>query len=380
MTNTAAQNKAALLAAIQQADGAPVHIASGLYPLAPLTITTPNTTLLFAPGATLCVPEGSKLPALLDIRADFVTVDGGTFDGGGVVGAHGIMAIRLIGSPHHITIRNCTVRNAGCAIGSYNVRHGSDWLIEGNTIEGTVQSHAIYLHGDPQEGTVSNVRVVGNTIEGAKANGIWVGNGFSDVRVSGNRVTGSGRMGIEVWGNAGGFVVSDNLIDGCGSFGLSIAGTPLTICANNIVKGARNFGIEIAACRGVALTGNIVEGVADGRIKATGISINANSHDSVGDIVITGGIISGCVAAINLCGGNYRRDSIVVSGVLMRDCVYGVRNVGYVGQKDGGGSVRHATITGNTIVCKTQGIGHSLYGGVMHDSVIEGNNVVVEKK
>lgn len=381
-TNTAVQNRDVLSRAITGAVGGEIHIAAGVYPINPLTIATPGTHLRFAPGAVLQVMPGTKYhPSFINIAADNVTIEGGEFDGSSVAGAFGIMAIRITGGSSNIVIRNCVVRNASVGIGAYNVVNCSNWLIEGCTIDTTVSSFGIFLHGNPSENhSVTGVRLINNVIRNAHDNGIWIGNKFNDVFVIANQIFDARRMGIEVWRNPEGrFVVADNIIKGCQSFGISVAGTPHTICADNIVHGATGYGIEVADSRFVTLIGNHIDTVLpkEGGTKATGISLNSPKNDILGDISIQGGIIAGCVSAINVCGGKGRRKNISISGVVINSCTYGIRNVGTLGQNDGGGSVEDFSISGCSINVTKVGIGNSLYGGLMRGGVISSNNIHV---
>lgn len=380
-TNTPTQNKDALRAAISEAAGQTLYIPDGIYPTDPLTIATDHTHLQFAPGAILQVAPDARVPGILNIQADHVTIEGGQFDGSGVVGVGGIMAIRIYGSCNHIAIRNCTVRNASVGIGSYNGFDCEDWLIEGCTIDTTVKGHGIYLHAHPSYNDgIGNVRVINNTIRNTAANGIWIGNYFANVTVSGNRILNSGRMGIECWRNPGGhFIVAGNIVNECGWMGISICDTPHTNCSGNIITNATSYGIEVAASRSVSLVGNQIESVLprEGGAKPTGIALNANTNDVLGDITIQGGIISGCYSGINVSGDRGKRDTIAITGVIIRGCIYGIHNVGMIGARDGGGVVEHLTINGCEIHASSVGIGNSLYGGVMRGAVITGNDIHV---
>lgn len=390
--NTPAQNRDALSSAITQARAVPgtasgrseIHIAPGVYPINSITISTPGTTLRFAPGAVLCVAPGSKYhPSLINIAADNVTIEGGEFDGNGIAGAYGIMAIRITGGASNVAIRNCVVRNTAVGIGAYNVVNAHDWLIEGCTIDSTVSGHGIFLHGNPgQNDSTSGVRLLGNVIRGAHDNGIWIGNRFNDVTVTGNLVTNAGRMGIEVWRNpTGRFVIAGNIVKDCGSFGISIADTSNTVCADNIVDHATGYGIEVANCHHVTLANNHIDTVStkESGAKPTGISLNSSRSDALGDVSIQGGTITGCVSAINVCGDKGLRRNISVSGVVISGCQYGIRNVGLVGEQDGGGMVEDLVISGCTINVTDVGIGNSVYGGLIRGGVIANNNIHVVK-
>lgn len=382
--NTPAQNREVLDRAIVQAAGGETYIAAGVYPINPLTIVTPGTHLRFAPGAILqVVPDTKYHPSFINIAASDVVVDGGEFDGNGVAGAYGIMAVRITGSSSNIIIRNCVVRNTSGGIGAYNVVNCSNWVIDGCTIDTTVSGYGIFLHGNPSENhSTTGVRVINNLILNTEGNGIWIGNKFADVTVTGNFIAGCGRMGIEVWRNpTGRFVIDGNVVKECRSFGISVSDTPDTICANNIVHRATGYGIEVADCRFVALTGNHIDTVLvkEDSTKPTGISLNSLTNDAVGDVSIQGGTISGCTSAINVSGGQGRRNNIAVSGVVIKDCTYGIRVVGTVGQNDGGGMVDDLAISGCTIKCSNIGIGNSVYGGLIRGGVISGNNIHVTK-
>ena len=383
-TNTPVQNRDALNKAIVYAANREVYIAPGIYPISPLTISTPGTHLRLASGVILQVAPDTKYhPSLINIAANNVTIEGGEFDGSGIVGAYGIMAIRITGSASNITIRNCVVRNTSIGIGAYNVVNCSNWVIEGCTVDTTVSGHGIFLHGNPtQNHSTTSVRLTSNVVRGAKGNGILVGNKFNDVTISGNQLYDVGRMGIEVWRNpTGRFVIADNIIKECASFGISIAGTPHTICANNIVAYATGFGIEVADSHHVVLVGNHIDTVQikPGGVKPTGISLNSLSSYELDGISIQGGTITGCVAAINICGGKGARRNISIAGVAINDCTYGIRNVGIVGQNDGGGMVEDFTINNCAIGVTDVGIGNSLYGGLMRGGVISGNNIHVSE-
>lgn len=382
--NTPAQNRDALKAAIASTTDSDIYIAPGVYSINPLTIATPGTHLRLAPGAILQIAPDTKYhPSLINIAADDVTIDGGEFDGSGVVGAYGFMAIRITGGSSNVTIRNCVVRNTSVGIGAYNVVNCSNWTIEGCTIDTTVSGHGIFLHGNPGlNHSTSGVRLLNNVIRNTKGNGIWIGNHLNDVVVSGNQIYDAGRMGIEVWRNPEGrFVIDGNVIQECGSFGISIADTPHTICNGNIVSFATGYGIEVADSRAVTILGNHVDTVVTktGGVKPTGISLNSPTNDAISDISIQGGVISGCHAAINVCGGKGKRSNIAVSGVVISACTHGIRNVGLVGQNDGGGTVEDFAISGCSINVTDVGIGNSVHGGLMRGGVVTGNNIHVVK-
>lgn len=378
-TNSSTQNRVALSDAIRAAGGNTVYVADGTYTIDPLIISTEHTHLQLAPGAILQVAPYALTPAILHIAANYVTVEGGQFDGSSAIGVAGIMAIRIYGSCSHIAIRNCTVRNASVGIGSYNGANCTDWEISGCTIDDTVKGHGIYLHGHPRDNEViTSVHVSNNTIGTTTGNGIWIGNGFADVTISGNKIFDSGRMGIECWLNPMGlFVIADNNINRCAWMGISISETPHTTCSGNIITSATSYGIEVAASRKVSLLGNQIESVLpkEGGTKPTGIALNSRTDGTLGDITITGGIISDCYAGINMCGDGGKRDTIAITGVIIRGCIAGIHNVGKIGARDGGGIVEHLTITGCIIDCHSVGIGNSLYGGVMRGGVISGNDI-----
>lgn len=379
-TNMPAINRIALSLAILEANGETVYVDAGVYAIDPLVIDTPDTHLQFAPGAILQVaPDTPLRPSILDIQASNVTVEGGQFDGSSVAGISGIMAIRIFGSCSHIAIRNCIVRNASVGIGSYNGVNCEDWEISGCIIEGTVRGHGIYLHGHPRDNDgILGVQVFNNKISGTAANGIWIGNGFAEVDVTSNQVRNAERMGIEVWRNpTGSFIIADNIVSGCGWTGISICDTPHTVCSANIITQATSYGIEVAASRSVSLVGNQIESVLprEGGSKPTGITLNSKTDGTLGDIAITGGIISDCACGINVCGDRAIRDSIAIHGVIIRDCTVGIHNVGMIGGKDGGGIVEHLIISGCEIHAASVGIGNSMYGGVMRGGVITGNDI-----
>lgn len=383
-TNTGVQNRDVLSSAIKESIGGQVTISPGVYQINPLTISTPGTHLCFEPGAVFQVVPGTKYhPSLINIAASDVTIEGGEFDGNGVVGAYGIMAIRITGGSSNITIRNCVVRNTSVGIGAYNVVNCSNWLIEGCTIDTTVSSHGIFLHGNPGENhSTYGVRIMNNMIRGARGNGVWIGNKFNDVFVVANQIFDVGRMGIEVWTNpTGRFVIAGNIIKESKSFGISIAKTPHTICADNIIHKATSYGIEIGASQFVSLSNNQIDSVQSQEkgIKPTGIALNAPSKSQVSDIDIQGGVISNCVSAINLCGDLGKRNNISVTGVVIRDCTYGIRGVGAIGQNDGGGPVEDFSISGCSINVSKVGIGNSLYGGLLRGGVISANNIRVSE-
>lgn len=381
-SNSSLQNRVALSDAIRAAGGNTVYVDAGTYAIDPLRIETDNTHLQFAPGTILQVAPDTLLhPSILDIRASHVTVEGGQFDGSSVAGISGIMAIRIFGSCSHIAIRNCTVRNASVGIGAYNGANCYDWEISGCIIDDTVKGHGIYLHGHPRDNaSVTSVHVHSNTIGTAAGNGIWIGNGFCDVTISGNQIFSSGRMGIEVWRNpTGRFVIANNIINTCTLFGISISETPHTVCSGNIITNATSYGIEVAASRSVSLIGNQIESVLpkEGGSKPTGIALNSKDNGALGDITITGGIISDCYSGINMCGDGGLRDTIAIHGVIIRGCTVGIHNVGKIGARDGGGIAEHLAVTGCIINCNSVGIGNSLYGGVMRGGVITGNDITV---
>lgn len=384
VTNTPVQNKEALSRAIIETVGGEVYIAEGVYSINPITIATAGTHLRFAPGAILQVtPDTSYHPSFINIAASDVTIEGGQFNGNGVVGVFGIMAIRITGESSNIVIRNCVVRNVSGGIGAYNAFNCSNWVIDGCTVDTTVKDYGIFLHGYPGENhNVTDVRVTNNVILHTAGNGIWIGNKFNNVFVAGNRIVDAGRMGIEVWRNPlGRFVITGNYVSECKLFGISIADTPNTVCANNIIHRVTGYGIEVADCRFVTLTGNHVDAVLvkEGGTKPTGISLNSLTHDALGDISIQGGAIAGCLSAINISGGRGRRNNIAISGVVIKDCTHGIRVAGTLGQNDGGGVVDDFAVNGCTIQCTNTGIGNSVYGGLMRGGVISGNNIHVEK-
>jgi hypothetical protein len=381
-SNTPTENKDYLSAAIVAADGNTIYVDAGTYAIDPLIIKTDGTHLHFAPGAILQVAPGTALrPAILDIQASHVTIEGGQFDGSGVPGISGIMAIRIYGSHSHIVIRNCIVRNASTGIGSYNAGACEDWRIESCIIEGTVRGHGIYLHGHPKyTADIANVSVTGNTILNTSANGIWVGNGFTDVTITDNQIFNVGRMGIEVWRNPiGRFVIANNIINTCAWMGISIAGTLNTTCSGNIITKVTSYGIEVAGCRNVSLIGNQISVVLskENGAKPTGITLNSKVDGDLGGISISGGYISDCHSGINVCGDRATRNSIAIAGVIISDCKAGIANVGNLGSRDGGGIVKRLTISGCIIDVENVGIGNSLYGGVMRGAVITGNDIHV---
>lgn len=380
-TGTPAANKDALQRAIANAAGEVVFISEGNYDINPLAIATPHTHLQLSPGAILHVPSDTQRnPSILNIVASNVTVEGGQFEGNSVAGVGGMLAIRIYGSHSHVTIRGCHIRNASTGIGAYNGANCEDWLIEDNIIDTTVHGHGILLHGHPQENrAISGVVVRNNVIHNAKQNGIWVGIHYTDVEISGNRIYDSERMGIEVWQNPmGRFVIAHNRIYRCASFGISIADTSETVCEGNIITNSTSYGIEVAGSRFVTLANNHIAHVKpreSGGGKPTGIALNSREDYTLGDICISGGTIVGCVSAINLCGDKGKRNNINVSNVVIRDCLYGIRNVGNIGQKDGGSTIADLVINGCSIHCKSTGIGNSFYGGVIQGAIISGNNI-----
>lgn len=381
--NSAAANNTALGLTVNSAASVGiVYIPDGEYELAMYSISTNGTHIKLSNNATLKVPNGATMPRLLVVAADNVTIEGGIFDGNSsnvTSGDPNDNAIVLGHGVENLTIRGGQFGNLRRgAIGCSGANGGSNWLIEQCTITTSI-GHAIGLNGGPSSNTVGtrNVKILNNNIQDSQTgNGIWVGNNYGDVRIDGNRITNVGRMGIEVYNNFAGsytgenFVITNNIIVECGAQGISIDHSPHTTCANNIVDHAYWLGIEVAGSSYVVVDGNQISDLKlNSGGTSVGIAVNVNTGDNASDIAISGGLISGCVSGIDLCGNKGARRNITISGVVIQGCTYGIYALG------NNASVYNVEITGCTIECALTGIGDvpgysHLVNGTISDNTI----------
>lgn len=358
----------------------PLHLGSGSYRLADVTISGP-LTMRGTGQTTLRLGSGASILAISDCRD--VVLKGLGFDGAG--GASGEAGLVAVSNASGVVIRDCRFENAtGAGISTHDVQgriENNQFLDIGDTGIFSTDSRGLEISGNQiarcgnggirlwryESGpdgsrvfrnTISDIDYVGggngqngNGINVFRADGVSISdnhitncafsairlNATNNSRIVGNHCEDSGEVSIFSEFGFSGSIISNNLIEG-GAAGISMTNFDregrLSLCQGNIVRnlanGSRsNPGVVpygIAAEADAVVSGNIVE-----RVPGTGIIVG---------------------------WGPYLRD-VLVSDNLVRDCIDGI----VVSLAPGAG---HARISNNIVSGSTQ---HAIAGAQWDDVV-----------
>lgn len=339
--------------------GGQVQVPPGTYIVNNAALSAAHQRWEFAPGAHMKLPAGATNGAIVAVTGDYVTIEGGEWDGN-----RANVTTQLYQAPIMIVAAHCTVRDAyihdtdGWGI----VAHPSSTtttidgtVVEGCTLVDTYQGGinfdciTYFATTEPSSGVrvsdcwittsltppsdYAGVGVVGSTTDyllGATVENCHIdqptnGSGFQQGifwrYVTGMRVTGCYVSGTEL------AYTFDNCVD-----------SSLVGCT---AYAARQFGIELGSVTTrTAITGCAIDGA---NVTATGICADNGTNN---ELTITGNTIGG----ISTTGAG----------------------VGIIGQTGG----RAWTISGNVI--RAPAIGIEIYGASTTNMTIEGNTLDME--
>jgi len=362
-TGVEATDRAAMHAARDAAGvGGTVYVPAGNYTVNGATLSVAHQKWVFAPGARLKLPNGATDGKIITVTGDYVTIDGGEWDGNRTNVTTPVYDASILIKATHCTVRNTYGHDTdGWGILAYPASTTSTvdgTVIEGNilidTVAGgvnvdcitftnaTVASHGIRVSGNwissaqTPSTTYSGIQVVGSTNTGANVLGATVEHNYINQSVAGT----AGQPQGVFWRNVTGMRVDGNYIQGTElaiTHDVSIDST----ISNNTCCGAEVFGIEIGgACTRTTITGNTIDGQG---VTLAGIGAD---NDVNNEITITGNTIGGLKKTTNGIG---------------------------ISSQSGG---RTWVIAGNTIRTPSEAI--EVYGASTTDVTIEGNTLELE--
>lgn len=282
--------------------GGEVSFPAGTYLVDGLTASVADQTWRLHAGATIKMATGAD--NCLEITANGVTVEGGTFDASnGTLTDWSQHAIRF-DAVDDITIRNATVVDSP-KHGIYGT-NGNRAVVEGCTFTGNYDAAVFIQNGLAEPSNTSDHRIINNRVESSStvATGLVV-RGESPTRTV-SRVTVSGNhvrllsppstvdpccltitSGVD-------YVVADNVFEG-GSFSITNPDSVRGTITGNIVRGFHKIGIELpGTCDNVAVTGNSID--CDWSADVGSLSSDVGiifSNGSVTNLTISGNTISG---------------------------------------------------------------------------------------
>jgi uncharacterized secreted repeat protein (TIGR03808 family) len=342
----------ALQRAIERTAGArlPLVLSPGIYRVRGLTLPT-GARLIGVPGATRIVATDS-VPLITSRGADYVSLTGLTFDGGGKT-LPGNSGLVQLAAGRGVLVRDCEIVGSGQ---NGIVLEAIEGEIANNTINGAASAAIFSLDA---RGLV----IARNTIRGAGNNGILVWRsqaGDDGTMVIDNRIDdilaragGSGQNGnaVNVF-RAGNVTVRGNRIRntafsavrGNAASNLSIVANTCTtlgevaiyaefgfegaVIANNTIDGAA-LGVAVTnfnqGGRLAVVQGNVIRNITARRPAGTdpndghGIGIGVEA-----DSAVTGNVIeNAAVAGISVGWGQYLRD-VTVTGNVVRGAPVGI--------------------------------------------------------
>jgi parallel beta-helix repeat protein len=312
---------------------------------------------------------------VFSISRDYVTVEHLRIDGNAAAQSAASNGIYFTGQ--HGQILNCFVHDAR----GYNIvgfAPASHWIIEGNHsyatgVSAAYPSEGIELHGP------SRCSIVGNTVIGARNNGILLWNANGDCHhntVVGNTVRDCGVSGIELEDGAHDNTITGNTCEN-NHWGIWInengsSGPPRanTVTANTVTKSLQHgimlIGITEGSVSGNAVAENLAHGIRLVRVRAVTVTGNSTTRNLRAGISLEDS--SDCVVSANVCANNGR------------DRDYGALRTGIAVQQ-GSGTTQGNIISDNRCVDtqspKTQSYGVALIGtptgNLIGPNVLTGN-------
>lgn len=220
---------------------------------------------------------------------------------------------------------------------------GSDVLIQGNTVTG-IHNNGIYVCSSSLTGPVTDVRILGNTVERCGRSIAIQAESAARIQISGNHCEDAWDGGLYITvgpsGSLEGLEASDNTVLGVGAdhpaaagagiylYGDPSAGTRDILITRNTVSEARKAsvgGISVFHFPGVVLRENAITNCAGTGIYALGshrLTIEANRIEGTGGSAIhlgdagNGVIPEACYVVGNLCLG-YNQGGSALAGILL---------------------------------------------------------------